>query len=123
LKKGSLSKKQIIYLFIGAIFFITLAQLIWFYGIAITLAIVGFFGFIALLSMFSSEYTAHRRKKSWKKKNGTVCFARKDSWTVKEYEGASIDVALFIFLCGYFLITIPLLYAAWSWYLGHGSFP
>ena len=104
-----LSTKEKFYLLIAIIFLTTLFLLIVLFGVLATLILLAFCAFCAGLgSIGRSGYSAHRRKRSWTRKDGTVCYARKESWDVREEEVPGWVFPL-LFLTVYFLIAIPIL--------------
>lgn len=79
------------------------------FGIMGTILIALFAGFITLVGVQAkSGYTAHRRRKTWVRKDGTVCHARKSSWEVSPEE-LPPNTHKNIFALIYSICTIPLL--------------
>ena len=108
-QKTELSTKEKFYLLVASIFLATLVLLLVYYGALVTLILLGFCAFCASLgSIGRSGYTANRRKRSWTRKDGTVCYAHKESWDVREEEVPGwVFPALFLIV--YFLIAMPIL--------------
>lgn len=108
-ERTELSTKGKLYVLIASIFLTTLLLLIALYGVLATLILLAFCAFCAGLGISGrSGYTAKRRKRSWTRKDGTVCYARKESWDVRAEELPDWVLPL-LFLTVYFLITIPIL--------------
>jgi len=79
------------------------------FGIIGTMLIALFAGFVTLVGVQAkSGYTAHRRRKTWARKDGTVCHARKSSWEVSPEE-LPPNTHKNIFALIYSIFTIPLL--------------